>query len=214
MRVVILEWRRLLSILDSSYRGRIAALYGTAYVFDGDQFGGKTVNKVIEEFKGTKAIDQLSVRLLSEEVKGALTGKIHSTLGILCFINLERGRLYSSLSGVQHKLYNGQRVILDPKAYGNRDGYIKDPYVLLKCRCPSPLIFLSERPPSNHSRRTPCTCFPLISRALILLPRLVLLFPVMAHKAYTRVEMGEIRCYHDQRCGFRRGSMATPRPRC
>jgi hypothetical protein len=58
----------------------MVALYGTAYAFDGDEFSMKTVNKAIKEFKGTKAINQLTVRLLSEEVKEALTGEFHSTL--------------------------------------------------------------------------------------------------------------------------------------
>lgn len=41
--------------------------------------------------------------------------------------NPERGRLYASLSGVFHKDYNGKRVMLDPKAYANREGYDRDP---------------------------------------------------------------------------------------
>jgi hypothetical protein len=36
------------------------------------------------------------------------------------------------MSGVYHKDYEGKRVILDPKAYFNRDGYIRDPTAVVE----------------------------------------------------------------------------------
>jgi hypothetical protein len=42
-------------------------------------------------------------------------------------LTTERGELYTAVAGVYHKEYNGKRVMVDPKAYRYRDGYIRDP---------------------------------------------------------------------------------------
>ncbi|KDQ49215.1 hypothetical protein JAAARDRAFT_43006 [Jaapia argillacea MUCL 33604] len=92
--------------------GRIFAMSGSGYEWNGQKYTKYSVDKEIFEFKGSREIRSLICKALTPELEATLK---------------ERGKLYTSLSGVHYKTYERSRVIVDRRAFNNRDGYNADP---------------------------------------------------------------------------------------
>ncbi|KZT22801.1 P-loop containing nucleoside triphosphate hydrolase protein [Neolentinus lepideus HHB14362 ss-1] len=88
------------------------AISGIAYEWDGWRYTTYHVRRRIEEYKGTMDLSGLTCKALTSELKDSLA---------------ERGKLYVSLAGVHYKTYLGERVMVDRRAYDDRDGYEADP---------------------------------------------------------------------------------------
>lgn len=85
---------------------------GEGVYWDGIDYSSYTDSESIAMFKGTAQLEDLSCVLLTPEMEAKLK---------------ERGRLYTSYSGMHYRAYDDRRVIVDRVAYDNRGGYIADP---------------------------------------------------------------------------------------
>ncbi|EPQ54861.1 P-loop containing nucleoside triphosphate hydrolase protein [Gloeophyllum trabeum ATCC 11539] len=87
-------------------------LEGEGWMWDGSSYVQYSLSRTIYQYKGTKDLDALPCMSLTVELQDKLR---------------ERGRLYTSYSGMHYRTYFKDRVIVDKKAFDNTSGYIADP---------------------------------------------------------------------------------------
>jgi hypothetical protein len=119
--------------MGQDMQGRFLALNGYAYRFDGDQYVQRPMRTKVRTFQGTRLTESLAAVELSAALEAELMGKcVSSCISWVLMSVSERGRLYTTFAGVHHKEYLGKRVIVDPKAYTNQEGYERDPKAIIR----------------------------------------------------------------------------------
>ncbi|KDQ49902.1 hypothetical protein JAAARDRAFT_42494 [Jaapia argillacea MUCL 33604] len=81
---------------------------GTTYIWDGDEYTKSSITRRIDAFPGSLGLEYLSCKLLTPELEAKFT---------------ERGRLYTTLSGVHYKQF-----IVDRRAWNSEQGHDTDPW--------------------------------------------------------------------------------------
>ncbi|KDQ49893.1 hypothetical protein JAAARDRAFT_42485 [Jaapia argillacea MUCL 33604] len=90
---------------------------GTTYVWDGDEYSKSSITRRINTFPGSLGLEYLSCKVLTPELEAKFT---------------ERGRLYTTLSGVHYKQCKfripcRERVVVDRRAWNAEQGYDVEP---------------------------------------------------------------------------------------
>ncbi|KAG1843152.1 P-loop containing nucleoside triphosphate hydrolase protein [Suillus subalutaceus] len=98
--------------MDSSFR--ILNINGHGMIWDGLGHIHEHRGVDIPRYPGTKALSDLQCKIVQDDVHNELT---------------ERGRLYTAVSGVHFKSYDGRRVVIDENGYCGRDPGDYDDYV-------------------------------------------------------------------------------------
>lgn len=104
--------KSLVLLSNSDKIGRAFYLEGYGIEWGGSGYRRYGIRRLIPKFAGTKNIDELVCLVLNDDMRTTLQ---------------ERGRLYASLSGIHYKTYRDKRVMIDKKAFNDKDGYILDP---------------------------------------------------------------------------------------
>ncbi|KDQ49892.1 hypothetical protein JAAARDRAFT_42481 [Jaapia argillacea MUCL 33604] len=102
-------------VLNSRYYddyNKCFCLDGMAYVWDGCEYSVTSVSRIVRSFQGSVELGSLSCKVLTPELEAKLT---------------ERGRLYTTLSGVNYKQYHKERIVVDRRAYNSKRGYDVEP---------------------------------------------------------------------------------------
>ncbi|KDQ49905.1 hypothetical protein JAAARDRAFT_42499, partial [Jaapia argillacea MUCL 33604] len=99
-------------------------LDGMAYAWNGSKYSTTSVSRTVRSFPGSVELESLSCKVLTPELEAKLT---------------ERGRLYTTLSGVHYKQFrtlktmdlrligSQERVVVDRRAYNYKQGYDAEP---------------------------------------------------------------------------------------